>query len=515
MKKYLAFVLLFSAWACKNPLDDFALSFKIPLSDGLHTFTLRQYGASLLPKEAFTLKTYGSSKDFLVNHLGNPTLQPNEEGKMVIGIPQDYDFEARKNFVFNLKIGTKGFTSKYYNFNKTNRSNYSTTTYLASKTKTLAGLWGDTLSISNNNAVEKELKNENNESLVTVSLAANTNWKAITYPVEMNLVHFKSRNYLPGGGTVSSYYDTKGVLQNSSFEIKDFAAMLYLQVADSQGQISYSTDKPFDLTFDLSKTIDPKTGKLWSENDSLDVINYQEETNRWQKLVRTKPITINNKRVVKINASQSGHWILARTSSLCNTGPEFKINSVYQGIDIIYLYRVEDSQGKVVRSGYLPINNSSVLRLNYFPETTGSVRLVIYDFNNLYGGNASLPIATTSWVSSCSFSNTPISLKLNATPLPVEVELKLVCPAGKTIGPELLKTQIKTQISEPGKNQWADLLVFTFENPKITTYKIRKGETYDFRISTDGGNTWPFLQSGFKIKEHKWSLDVNAEGYCK
>ncbi|OYU93036.1 MAG: hypothetical protein CFE21_22015 [Bacteroidetes bacterium B1(2017)] len=512
MRKYLALVLLLLAWACKNPLDDFALSFKIPLSDGLHTFTLRQYGAGLLPKEAFTLKTYGSSKDLLVNHLGNPTLEPNEEGKMVIGIPQDYDFTTKKNFVFNLKIGSKGFTSKYYNFTKADRGNYNATTYLASKTKTLAGIWGDSLSISNNVAVLKELKNENNETLATLSLAANTNWKAVSYPLEMNMVHFKTRNYLPGGGTVGSYYDTKGVLQNSPFEIKDFAAMLYLQAADGQGQISISTDKTFGLTFDLSKTIDPLTGMLWSVNDSLDVINYQEETNRWYKLARAKP---NNKREVKINVSQTGHWILARTSSLCNTGPEFKINSAYQGIDIFYLYRVEDSQSKVLRSGYLSVNNGSVVRLNYFPETTGSVRLVVYDFNNFYGGNANLPIATTNWVSSCSFSNTPIALKLTTTPQPVEVELKLVCPAGKTIGPDLLKTQIRTQISEPGKNQWTDLLVFTFENPKITTYKIRKGGVYDFRISTDGGNTWPFLQSGFKIKEQKWSLDVNAEGYCK
>jgi len=499
--------------ACKNPLDDFALSFKIPLSDGLHTFTARQYGASLIPNEALRLQTFGPQKNLLVNHLGNPSFAPNVEGRIVLAIPQDYDFENQKNFVFNAKLGAEGYTSKYYNFNKTNRSNYSTTTFLAKKLVTLNGVWGDSLSLIDDRQVNKVFTNEKNDFLGALEVPENTQWISATQkPIELNIIHFKTRANLPGGGTVTSYYDTQNVLQNKPLEIKDFAAMVYLQAADSQGQISMSTDKTFGLTFDLSKTIDPLTGKLWSENDSLDVINYQEETNRWYKLARAKP---NNKREVKINVSQTGHWILARTSSLCNTGPEFKINSAYQGIDIVYLYRVEDNQSKVLRSGYLSVNNGSVVRLNYFPETTGSVRLVVYDFNNFYGGNANLPIATTNWVSSCSFSNTPIALKLTTTPLPVEVELKLVCPAGKTIGPDLLKTQIRTQISEPGKNQWTDLLVFTFENPKITTYKIRKGGVYDFRISTDGGNTWPFLQSGFKIKEQKWSLDVNAEGYCK
>lgn len=518
MKKWIGLFLIIILWACKNPLEDFALSFKIPLNDGLNTFTLRQYGAQTLPQKDFSLKTFGPKKSFLVNHLGNNTLSTNEDGRIVIAISKEFDFEKQKSFNFNLKFSTKGFTSKFYNFSKVNRANYSTTTYLASKTKTEGGVWGDSLLITDKRTWEKELINEYKEPLATIKIAENTNWQTdetYSLPLEINFVHFKTRNYLPGGGTITRYYDQNGTLQTKALEIKDFASMVYFQAADNQGQILTISDKPILIDFDLSKSINPLSGQLWSVNDSLDVLHHQEETNTWTKLKKVKINLINGKKMASTIGFQTGSYILAKTSSLCSSGPNFKVESAYQGIDILYLYRINDLQGKTLRSGYVSINNNTTFGLNYFPETTGFIKLSLFAYNNFYGGNSTDPIYVSNSLGSCAVSNHTIPLKLADHPLPVEVSLKLVCPSGKSIGNDLLKTQIRTQISEPGKNQWIDLLVFTFENPKITTYKIRKGSFYDFRISTDGGNSWPFLQSNYKIKEQKWTLDVKAEGYCK
>ena len=498
--------------ACKDPLENFALSFKIPIAEGRYTFAVRQYGAGLIPGTVNLMKS-GKDGALLVNSLGGPNTKINIDGNFILAIPQAQIVNANNPFEFNIKLGAKGFTSRYFNINTNSKINSSYTALLASKTNTVGGAFGDSVVISNGLAMTKKIINEKGNLLATLDFAQGQQWSNakgnVNGNLDLMLIHFNNKTYVPGGGTIVNPYNRNGQIQTKAIEMKAFGGMLYLQGANNEGIIATKSNTPIGLKFELANM------GTWKLGDSTTVMWYQEETNKWV-IWDTRSVKMENgKPIVDVAIDQTGYWALTQLSALCSQGPEFKVSSTYTDHDIVYYYKIEDKKGTVVRSGYLSLNNGNTVRLNYFDEAVGPVRLLLYDYANFRGGDLTKPILTTPFTEICSFSTQTISPVLKTTPEPIEVELVLKCPQGTSIGPDLLKTQIRTQISVPGKNQWQDLLVFTFENPKIKTYKLQKGGVYDFRISTDGGNTWPFLQSNYTIKEQKWSLDVNAEGYCK
>jgi hypothetical protein len=97
----------------------------------------------------------------------------------------------------------------------------------------------------------------------------------------------------------------------------------------------------------------------------------------------------------------------------------------------------------------------------------------------------------------------------------VEVGFVLQCPSGKTFDDTYLPKEMKAQYSLAGKNAYRDLVTFTPNTKKVKTYKLEIKQNYDFRVSTDGGATWPYKQNDYKIDNQRWTFLISAENYCK
>jgi hypothetical protein len=97
----------------------------------------------------------------------------------------------------------------------------------------------------------------------------------------------------------------------------------------------------------------------------------------------------------------------------------------------------------------------------------------------------------------------------------MNVEIKFSCPGGTTLDESALPAQIRTQYSRAGQENWHELVTATRLVRKVSSYKIQRGQKYDFRASTDGGATWPLRQNDYIIENAEWVLKIRAEMYCK
>jgi hypothetical protein len=174
-----------------------------------------------------------------------------------------------------------------------------------------------------------------------------------------------------------------------------------------------------------------------------------------------------------------------------------------------------DEKNQVLRSGYMPINNKAEINLNYFDANTGKIKFKLFNYTDTGLGNRNTLLYETGLMNACTNNSLNANVDIKPKPEAVTVELKLKCPTGTSLPNDLKKTQIKLQVSEPAKNIWRDLLTFTFENPTLKSYRVQRGKTYDLRISTDGGNSYPYIQEAYNIKYQSFRVNLDAEGYCK
>jgi hypothetical protein len=514
-KQYIYLIFLTLTLSCQNPLENFTLTFKIPIAEGLFSFLAYDY-LSNIPTN-INLDVIGPDKQKIVNILGDPKIIQSEDGKFTLAIPENINVSKSSPFKFNCRIGGNIYTSKYFNIEAIGKNNLIFSFRIASKKTTQNGAIGDSLLVDSKPLIW-EKRNEKDQIVTRLIFQKETTWKnSQSTNFELNVVQFNrnGRGFVPGGGRIIKPYNTENISTENSLEVKDFAGMVYIQVIDQNWEIKSESVKPFLLEIALLENSNNTNNLPWKIGDSLEVFNLDETNNQWYLNKKVPVFKKDGSWWVNKSIYKSGYWIFGGSRKICNEGPIFTFNTTYTDLDIAYYYRVLNSENKIIRTGYVSLNNGSTLNLNYFGDDTGNIKLQIFDYSDFRQGNLEKAIFTSNQKDACSVNKETINIKLNPAPNPVEVELKLQCPNGTSISPSLLKTQIKTQISIPEKNQWRDLLTFTFENPKIKTYKLQKGNVYDFRISTDGGNTWPYKQNNYKIKEQTWSLDVNADGYCK
>lgn len=71
----------------------------------------------------------------------------------------------------------------------------------------------------------------------------------------------------------------------------------------------------------------------------------------------------------------------------------------------------------------------------------------------------------------------------------IEIEFEITWSQGKTVDKEVMPFQLKTQFSEPEKNQWVNMPSISKEVRVAKTYMLQLGKRYDLRASTDGGVT--------------------------
>jgi hypothetical protein len=249
--------------------------------------------------------------------------------------------------------------------------------------------------------------------------------------------------------------------------------------------------------------------------DKLTVVSYNEFSNRWIKEKGTAISSDARGLFIELVIPHLSYWAVGWERPLCSFGPKYVVKSNFQDVDINYLAQIKDVRtGAVVREVYLSVNNGQSYNYNYFPSGGNAFRMEVQNFSEFRGGNRQV-VATSGTTASCTTDTHVLDLSSLALPKPIQVKFEVDCPPGQELDESLLPAEMRTQISEPGKDNWQNLLTLTRQVREIETYRLTPKSTYDFRISTDGGASWPFKQINYTIKEASWSIKIDAVNYCK
>jgi len=502
--------LMLILWACQDPLEGFTLTYKIPISEGIYRFQASNYEGKLPPDTRFSLK--GKNAPDLVNILGDKKIGFNKEGVLVLALPASLLASVQNPVQFNIGFAAMGHLQRVYNFKANQKNNGSFNPLLAPYKKTLNGVLGD--SLVSTQGLRKVLVNEKGDSLAKIDLPAANVWGA-TWNMQLSHFNRAGSRYIPTGGGMSQYLNPQGQLISNARELIFVESMLQMQVFDKELSISKNATKEINATWYLDDNLNKSNGKVWAKTDSLELYRYDEEDGYWEFYGRRAVEKTGNRYVVNAKIKKTGYWVLSSSKQLCPLGPNVKISSTFTDLDLYYLYQVLDEKNQVLRSGYMSINNNAEINLNYFDANTGRIKFKLLNYTDTGLGSLNSVLYETGLMNACANNALNANVDIKPRPEAVMVELKLKCPTGTSLPNELKKTQIKVQVSEPAKNIWRDLLTFTFENPVLKSYRIQRGKTYDLRISTDGGNSYPYTQEAYNIKYQSFRVNLDAEGYCK
>jgi hypothetical protein len=503
-------LFLITLRACSDPLDGFTLTYKIPISEGLYRFQPRNYDGKLPANIRYSIM--GKNYLDIVNGLGDKKISFNKDGVLVLAIPTSLVPSMQNPFQFNVGFGALDHLQKVYNLSKDNKSNGNFNPLLAPYKKTINGVYGD--SLNSTQGLSKTLINEKGDTLAKLNLVSSGTWGA-SWNMQMSQFNRSGSRYIPAGGRISQYRNLQGQVVINAKELIFVESMLQLQVFDKDLFLTKNATNEINSTMYLENSINRAKGNVWTKTDSLELFRYDEEGSYWE-FHGFRPVEKRGSNyVVNAKITKTGIWILSSSKQLCASGPKISINSAFTDLDLYYLYQVIDEKNQLLRSGYMSINKNSEINLTYFDANTGKIKFKLLNYTDTGLGDINAPLFETNFINACTSVSLKAEVEIKPKPEAVVVELKLKCPTGTSLPNELKRTQIRLQVSEPNKKVWRELLTFTFENPILKSYRVERGKTYDLRISTDGGNTYPYIQEAYTIKYQSFRVNLNAEGYCK
>lgn len=519
LSRYILLMGISQLVSCANPLEDFKLTFKEPITQGLYTFTIRDYANRAVPTTKLTITGKDAGK--VVNHLNDPKFAFSEEGQIRLAVERSIEPTPAEPFSFLATFAAEGFLPQSYSIRATNRGNRGFTARLASLTTRTQGILGmqatpDAQGITTFADTEglpwvRWTSTVSNQGLTQLGVP-------VQEPIRWRLQHFNrtTKNLLPGQ-TIGRLYDPTGKELPDAHVFQGTAGFIYTQWVTETEEV-VKLEAPLAVQMWLENQVNPLTNKEIQKGDLLPLYQYNPFTGRWTKHADVAVEQEATGRLfVRFAMQESSYWIVGWTTSVCNTATTFRIQSLLKDVDINYFCQyVRESDGQVVRSFFASMNNGSSFSTQFLPRETGKVRLFIYLSTDFHGGDRTTPVYQSEPVDVCVSQVVPLNLAL-VIPFPpsVNVFFNVQCPEGKTLDETLLPAQMRSQFSEPGKNQWRDLAVFTRSSRSIRTYRLKTGATYDFRASTDGGVTWPYKQENYKIVASYYGLTLQADGYCK
>lgn len=519
ISRYALLVGASQCMSCANPLEDFKLTFKEPITQGLYTFTVRDYAGRQVGDTQ--LEMAGKDANRVVNHLNDPKFVFSAEGQMRLAIERSIEPTTAEPFSFLATFSAEGYLPQSYSIRATNRGNRGFTARMASLTTRTQGVLGMQAQ-PNTQGMATFADTEGLPWVVWRSEkqpVGTTQWgEQVTTPIRWRLQHFNrtAKNLLPGQ-TIGRLYDPTGKELPDAHVFQGTAGFIYTQWVTDTEEVA-KLEAPLSVQMWVEKQVNPLTGKEIQKGELLPLYQYNPFTGRWTKHEEAPIETDAGGRLfVRFAMQESSFWILGWTTSVCNTATTFRIQSLLKDVDIQYFCEyVRERDGQVVRSFFASMNNGTSFSTHYLPRETGKVRLHIYLSTDFHGGDRTTPVYKSEPVDVCESQVVPLNLSL-VIPFPpsVNVFFNVQCPEGKTLDESLLPAQMRSQFSEPGKNQWRDLAVFTRSSRSIRTYRLKTGATYDFRASTDGGVTWPYKQENYKIVASYYGLTLLADGYCK
>lgn len=518
--------------ACTNPLDDFQLLFKEPIEKAKLEIRFSSTTGKL-PSD-IKLLIAGKDADKIVTNLNTKNFKISKEGVIFLAVNPEIVPSVQVPVIFSVVAEPEGFTKVIKEFNFTGTGNQFYYPKFFSINNPPGGVSADQFKLFTNTSGEitKPFIISTNhiakQESAFVKIQEETtlfNIKNQIMSGDMALVihHFDNRSgtpFIPEGGLARNPVDK---YNNSvdAFNFSRIASFASIEISSDKQEVVRSFSKPIAVTFELNPaTQNPETKTAIKAGDVIPLITYNTYTGIWK--IEGGSTVVRNNTSGKLECTSSisypAYIINGWINWLCKQGPAFTIKSTFKDVDLTYYYSLTNTKtGNIIGSSYISLNNNSVFKLNYLPKESEEIKLQLFDYNNIYGGNRTKPIAESMNFKTCENKNFTIDISSLVVPQAIEVEFEITCPSGKTVDKAVIPSQLKTQFSEPEKNQWINMPSISKEVRVAKTYMLQMGKRYDLRASTDGGVTWPYKQNNYLIDKKKWAFEILGDelGYCK
>lgn len=325
-----------------------------------------------------------------------------------------------------------------------------------------------------------------------------------------------ARGFYPGN-TISRMHRPDGTFFADAFQLRHLGGFFQVQALRGEDEV-VGWDRGIEVTFPLVGQVHPETGQPLKAGDRVPVYTFWSGTGRWT--ARGEAIVAAGSGgglAVTVSLERPELVAVAWYNQVCATAARFRIQSLLTDLDIAhYVEYRRVSDGRVLRSFHASMNTGTVLTTSFFPRDTGPIQLYIFNATDYHGGNRQTPLFVSPAVDPCEAQEITLDVRL-AIPFPpsVNVFLSVECPAGTSFQESDLPLQMRVQFSAPGRDQWRELGTFSRSVRRIRSYRVRTGETYDFRLSTDGGVTWPYRQTSYRIVASYYGITLLGEALCK
>jgi hypothetical protein len=523
--KYLVVFFSITLQSCKNPLDGFVLGFKEPIDKATIRIQFSLPNNGKLPDD-LDFQIVGKDADKIVTNLNTKNFKISKEGVLIVAVSPEFVPSTTNPINITIVAESKDYTKIIKTINFTNNGNYSF--YFGFVKRNAAGnANANQLTLIMPQSKPVEVQSFNNAEKVSITFPEKTsllglNNEILTGNIDLTLTHFSSKNskaYLPAGGIATNPVDKDNKALAEPFDFYQTAGMLSIEMSTDKDEIIKKFGIPIRISLEIdAAVINPITGKSVAIGDKIPLISYDTDNGLW-KVEGDVVINKNNssgKFEVSFDVSHLTYWIVGWPRNICRIGPSYTIKSPMNDLDIVYYSQLVDaSNNQLIRDYFINVNNGAVANINFIPKVAENVKFKVFNYNNYYGGDAKTPLFESTPLPLCGANSLVLDLSKLPIPKYVELDIKVVCPQGKVLDEAGLPAQMKVQYSEPDKSAWKDVGVLTRFNRKVKTYRMKLGEKYDMRGSTDGGVTWPYVQKNYLVDKQIWSFELPGKEYCK
>lgn len=521
--------------ACQNPIDGIQIRVKDPIQAGVVECRLYDPAGNPLPKNSRVIVA-GPDANRVVTTLNTTRYKINADGVLLLAPSPAVTLSTQQPFRFTVVVEADDYLTVLQPLVLTNANRLTRVvrqislskpprTLTAGRTAGRAGTDGALAGTLGLTTAEKSPDADQ----ATVTLEAGTRLTdrdgvPLLGGLTLAVIHTNTRtgdaiSQVPGGGILGAVNGLNGAPSPGTLRMTSMAGSVTIEVYDETYRLAQKLSRPVRWTMNLNPaTMNRSTGRAVQAGDTIPLFSYDAFANRWQQ--EQAGVVMRNAQTGRLTyqaeAPHAAAYVATWTESVCDAGPVFRVNSKLANVDVNYLCKLIDAQtGAEVSAFYANANNGSLIRIAN--QVSGRrLKLRVYDETDAWGKGAKGGLMAESAVGT-TCDPTPIAISLAELPVPpvMNVEIKFTCPGGTTLDEAALPAQIRTQYSEAGKEEWHELITVTRTVRKVSSYKIRTGQTYDFRASTDGGATWPLRQNDYLIEKAEWVLKIRTPMYCK
>ncbi len=505
-------------------MEDFTLGFKDPIEKS--RLEIRASNTSGTLPELIEMIFAGPDGDKIVTVLNTKKFKVNKEGNLFVAVDPLVIPSATDPIEFTMATQPDGFTKVAREFTFTGGGNQSYALRLFNKSTPPKGVSASQFEISTGLASSQfKTTGPDKQEELTVDVPSGTQFltsknNAVSGKVVLVVHHFDNRNarsYLPTGGLASNALDQSGKPLTDPFDLPQYAGFASIQASSDKHEVAVTFSNVVILTFELNpETINYQTKAKIKEGEVIPLMSFDDYKNQWKIEGTVKVEKSGNKLIAKASAGKAGYWIIGWPRSLCRQGPKFTLKSNFTDVDLSYFCQIIGvTSGNVLRTTYISFNNQSSFSINNFPKDTEKIKIKVFNFNNIYGGDQKTAVYESPPMDVCENKNSEVNVSSLPVPPFVTVTYKVVCEQGKILDESTLPAETRTQFSESGKNQWRDLVIVTRKQRSAKSYKLQVGKTYDLKASIDGGASWPYKQNNFLVNKKTWFFEFSDLNNCK